>query len=227
MEIGVSSLRSVQLEDLERQMPDFQLEKSALAQGYRAIAGLDEAGRGALFGPVVAAAVVFPSAVIDGRIRDWMCEVNDSKQLSPRKRQRLCRLILQHAEAVGWGMASNVEIENQNIHWAALESMRRAVERLALEPDFLLVDGFRLNGVHYSQERVPQGDTKSITIAAASIVAKVLRDEMVVHLDRIFEGYGLAKHKGYGTREHYQALQRLGPSVFHRRTFNLKDRADS
>jgi ribonuclease HII len=208
-------------------MPDFQLERCALAQGYRAIAGLDEAGRGALFGPVVAASVIFPPALILGRIRDWMCEINDSKLLSPRKRRQLCGLILQGAEAVGWGMANNVEIDERNIHWAALESMRRAVERLSLEPDFLLVDGFRLNDVHYSQERVRQGDKKSITIAAASIVAKVLRDEMVVHLDRIFEGYGLAKHKGYGTREHYQALLRLGPSVFHRRTFNLKDRTDS
>jgi ribonuclease HII len=208
-------------------MPDFQLERRALAQGYRAVAGLDEAGRGALFGPVVAAAVIFSPELIQGTIGDWMCEINDSKLLSPRKRQRLCRLILQGAEAVGWGMAHNIEIEERNIHWAALESMRRAIERLALEPDFLLVDGFRLNDVHYSQERVRQGDRKSITIAAASIVAKVLRDEMVVHLDRIFEGYSLARHKGYGTREHYQALRKLGPSVFHRRTFNLKDRTDS
>jgi ribonuclease HII len=191
------------------------------------VAGLDEVGRGALFGPVVAAAVIFSPDLIQGTMWDWMCEINDSKLLSPRKRQRLCRLILQGAEAVGWGMANNVEIEERNIHWAALESMRRALERLALEPDFLLVDGFRLDEVHYSQERVRQGDKKSITIAAASIVAKVLRDEMVVHLDRIFEGYSLARHKGYGTREHYRALQRLGPSVFHRRTFNLKDRADS
>lgn len=208
-------------------MPDFQLERRALAQGYRAVAGLDEAGRGALFGPVVAAAVIFSPELIQGTIGDWMCEINDSKLLSPRKRQRLCRLILQGAEAVGWGMAHNIEIEERNIHWAALESMRRAIERLALEPDFLLVDGFRLNDVHYSQERVRQGDRKSITIAAASIVAKVLRDEMVVHLDRIFEGYSLARHKGYGTRAHYQALRKLGPSVFHRRTFNLKDRTDS
>lgn len=208
-------------------MPDFQLERRALARGYHAVAGLDEAGRGALFGPVVAAAVIFPPELIQGTIGDWMCEINDSKLLSPRKRQRLCRLILQGAEAVGWGMAHNIEIEERNIHWAALESMRRAIERLALEPDFLLVDGFRLNDVHYSQERVRQGDRKSITIAAASIVAKVLRDEMVVHLDRIFEGYSLARHKGYGTREHYQALRKLGPSVFHRRTFNLKDRRDS
>jgi len=208
-------------------MPDFQLERHALAQGYRAVAGLDEAGRGALFGPVVSAAVIFSPDLIQGTMRDWMCEINDSKLLSPRKRQRLCRLIIQGAEAVGWGLANNVEIEERNIHWAALESMRRAIEKLALEPDFLLVDGFRLDDVHCSQERVHQGDKKSITIAAASIVAKVLRDEMVVHLDRIFEGYSLARHKGYGTREHYRALQRLGPSVFHRRTFNLKDRADS
>jgi ribonuclease HII len=208
-------------------MPDFQLERLALARGCRAVAGLDEAGRGALFGPVVAAAVIFTPEMIRGTSRDWMCEINDSKLLSPGKRKRLCRQILQGAGAVGWGMAHNTEIEERNIHWAALESMRRAVRRLALEPDFLLVDGFRLDEVPYSQERVRQGDKRSISIAAASIVAKVLRDEMVVHLDRIFEGYSLARHKGYGTKEHYLALRKLGPSVFHRRTFNLKDRADS
>jgi ribonuclease HII len=210
-------------------MPDFFLERSALKRGYQNIAGIDEAGRGALFGPVVSAAVIFPPALTLYRTpaRDGGGQNNDSKQLSPKKRRHLCRLILMSAEAVGWGMASHEEIDRRNIHWAALESMQRAVSRLSTEPDFLLVDGFNLNEVHCPQEKVYQGDKKSITIAAASIIAKVLRDEMVVHLDRIFEGYHLSKHKGYGTRDHYHALSRLGPSIFHRQTFNLKDRSEA
>ncbi len=208
-------------------MPDFSLERSAVRQGYRAVAGFDEAGRGALFGPVVAAGVMFSSPQILGGVRGWMGEIDDSKRLSPAKRKRLCRLILHHAGAVGWGMVSNTDIDRLNIHRASLEAMRRALELMSATPDFLLVDGFRLDDVHCAQEKVRQGDKKSISIAAASIVAKVLRDEMVAHLDPIFEGYRLSKHKGYGTREHYRALQRLGPSVLHRRTFNLKDRAVS
>jgi ribonuclease HII len=213
--------------DHETIMPDFSLERSALRQGYRAVAGFDEAGRGALFGPVVAAGVMFPSRLFNDGIQGWMREIDDSKRLTPAKRKRLCRLILHHAGAVGWGSVSNTDIDRLNIHRASLEAMRRALERMSVMPDFLLVDGFRLDDVHCAQEKVRQGDKKSISIAAASIVAKVLRDEMVVHLDRVFEGYRLSKHKGYGTREHYQALKRLGPSVFHRRTFNLRDRAES
>ncbi len=210
-------------------MPDFFLERRALNCGYRNIAGLDEAGRGALFGPVVSAAVIFSPSVIQENhpAQAWMGDINDSKKLSPKKRRHLCRHILMSAVAVGWGMASHEEIDRRNIHWAALESMRRAVSRLSMEPDFLLVDGFILNEVHYPQEKVYQGDQKSLTIAAASIVAKVLRDEMVVHLDRIFEGYHLSRHKGYGTRDHFHALNHMGPSIFHRQTFNLKDRREA
>lgn len=208
-------------------MPDFSLERSALQRGYRAIAGFDEAGRGALFGPVVAAGVMFPTRLILDGAQGWMNEIDDSKRLTPSKRKRLCRLILHHAGAVGWGMVNNNDIDHLNIHRASLEAMRRALERLSVIPDLLLVDGFRLDDVHCAQEKVRQGDKKSLSIAAASIVAKVLRDEMLVHLDRIFEGYRLSKNKGYGTREHYRALKRLGPSVFHRRTFNLKGGAES
>ena len=124
-------------------MPDFSLERSALKRGYQIIAGLDEAGRGALFGPVVSAAVVFSPALIQESHpgRDWMKDINDSKLLSPKKRRYLCRHILKHAAAVGWGLATHEEIDRQNIHWASLESMRRAISRLSTEPDFLLVDG--------------------------------------------------------------------------------------
>lgn len=207
-------------------MPDFSFEQKALAKGFRRVAGLDEAGRGALFGPVVAAAVVFPCEWINAEVRGWMSEIDDSKRLSPRKRKLLCRQILAHADGVGWGVVSNQEIDSQNIHWASLDAMRRALRALPLSPDFLLVDGFRLNGVNYSQEKITQGDRKSLSIAAASIVAKVLRDEIITHLDQIFEGYGLARNKGYGTQEHFSALQSRGPSVCHRYSFNLRIKQD-
>jgi ribonuclease HII len=100
--------------------------------------------------------------------------------------------------------------------------MRRAIENMPLAPDFILVDGFRLNDVNYPQRSIVQGDRKSISIAAASIVAKVLRDEMMIHLDKVYEGYALSKNKGYGTREHYKALKKMGPTLFHRLTFNLR-----
>ncbi len=207
-------------------MPDFQFEKKALERGYHCIAGLDEAGRGALFGPVVAAAVVFSSDRINDRICGWLNEIDDSKRVTPRKRKQLCRMILIHAAAVGWGAVSNQEIDKRNIFWASQEAMRHAVANLPHAPDFLLVDGLKLNDVNYPQENILQGDRKSISIAAASIVAKVLRDEMVIHLDRIFEGYGLAQNKGYGTKAHFAALQNGGPSICHRHTFNLRIEAD-
>lgn len=204
-------------------MPDFGNETAAINRGFHSIAGLDEAGRGALFGPVVAAAVIFPLDLIRREPRAWVAEIDDSKRLSPSKRKSICRSILIHARAVGVGWVSNREIDEKNIAWASFEAMRRSLRRLGIDPDFLLVDGFRLNDVKYFQEKIVQGDRKSITIAAASIVAKVLRDEMVDHLDRIFGGYNLKSNKGYGTRAHYSALRRLGPSPLHRRSFNLEN----
>ena len=203
-------------------MPDFQFERALLNKGFRSIAGLDEAGRGALFGPVVAAAVIFSDSMIRSEIQGWIQDVNDSKLISPGKRRKLCKSILEHAFSVGFGLATNTEIDHKNIHLASLAAMRRAIVCMPVNPDFLLVDGFVINDVNYSQEKIIKGDRKSISIAAASIVAKVLRDDMIVHLDRIFEGYYLAKNKGYGTSEHYMALRKLGPSIFHRFTFNLK-----
>lgn len=204
-------------------MADFRLEREVLKKGFKAVAGLDEAGRGALFGPVVAASVMFPSSLINHRVSGWLREINDSKLLSPLKRKRLCRLIVMHASSIGFGLVTNTEIDHSNIHLASLEAMRQAVEKMPYPPDFLLVDGFNLDDVNYSQRRVIQGDQKSISIAAASIVAKVLRDEMIIRVDRIFEGYALSKNKGYGTQEHYLALQNIGPTVWHRNSFNLRN----
>jgi len=154
---------------------------------------------------------------------EWINAINDSKMLSPNKRRRIGRAIVEHAYAIGFGIAGCKEIDEINIHHASLAAMQRALDCLPLTPDFLLVDGFRLNDVNYSQKKIIQGDKKSISIAAASIIAKVLRDEMIFQLDRVFEGYALDRHKGYGTKKHYSALHDLGPTVFHRKTFNLKD----
>ena len=202
-------------------MADFKLEREILKTGHKKIAGLDEVGRGALFGPVVAAAVIFQSSLVEEEANGYLLEINDSKLLSPLKRKRLAKAILTDAYSVGIGMATNLEIDQKNIYKASLEAMARAIINLPVTPDFLLVDGFCLNNVHYSQLKVPQGDKKSISIAAASIIAKVLRDEMMTHLDEIYEGYSLTKNKGYGTKEHYRSLEERGPTLFHRLTFNL------
>jgi ribonuclease HII len=203
-------------------MADFKIEKRIIKKGFRAIAGVDEAGRGAIFGPVVAAAVILPFVLRRPSLSGWAEEIDDSKLISPPKRKKLAGVILGNAVSVGIGMATNYEIDQKNIYWASLSAMRRAVENMPLAPDFILVDGFRLNGVNYPQRSIVQGDRKSISIAAASIVAKVLRDEMMIHLDRVYEGYALSKNKGYGTREHYEALRETGPTLFHRLTFNLR-----
>jgi ribonuclease HII len=202
-------------------VPNFQIEKKFLKKGFKFIAGVDEVGRGALFGPVVAASVIFPSRTIKGVLPGWLKEVNDSKLLTPLKRRRLARLILNNVEVLGIGMATNLEIDQANIYQASLTAMRRAVENIPITPDVLLVDGFILKDVNYFQIGIPQGDRKSISIAAASIVAKVLRDEMMVLLNKVYGGYSLHKNKGYGTKEHFRALEELGPTPFHRLTFNL------
>lgn len=203
-------------------MPDFLIEREVLDQGFSCIAGLDEAGRGALFGPVVAAAVVFAPNQIRLEIPEWIDAIKDSKMLAPLKRKRICRLIVERTYAIGLGVVSSREIDEINIHHASLEAMQRALGNLPLVPDFLLVDGFRLNDVNYSQKKIIKGDKKSISIAAASIIAKVLRDEMIQQLDRVFEGYALDSNKGYGTKKHYSALHQLGPTALHRKTFNLR-----
>jgi len=207
-------------------VPDFHLERDFWNEGRRRVAGVDEVGRGCLFGPVVAAAVILPPTVRD--LPDnpagwpaWLAEVNDSKLLSSARRQRLARFILAEAEAVGLGLVSPAEIDRLNIHWASLEAMRRAVSSLAREPDSLLLDGFPIKDVNYPQRPVRGGDRASVSIAAASIIAKVFRDEAVMRLDSVFKGYGLDRHKGYGTPEHYRALAHLGPTPYHRRSFRL------
>jgi ribonuclease HII len=208
-------------------MADFKIEKKILSQSCQRIAGVDEAGRGALFGPVVAAAVVFPSRWISRPVKGWLRQVNDSKLLAPVKRRELARSILAEADGVGVGLATSLEIDEINIYWASLEAMKRAVADLAPRPDFLLVDGFKRRecGFGCPQLGIPGGDRKSLTVAAASIVAKVVRDEMMRRLEDFFTGYHLARNKGYGTKEHYLALREKGPTPLHRLTFNLEGKA--
>jgi len=201
---------------------DFRIEKACLARGYASVAGVDEVGRGALFGPVVAVALSFPPLFCAPRRPAWTKEINDSKLLSPTKRTGLVRGILSEALALGVGTASNAEIDDLNILRAAELAMKRAVAGMTRKPGIVLVDGFPLKDVNYPQMGVRGGDRRSVSIAAASIVAKVLRDGLMEFYDTIFGGYGLAGHKGYGTAGHYRALRALGPTGLHRRSFDLK-----
>jgi ribonuclease HII len=196
-------------------VPDFALERALWAAGHRYVAGLDEAGRGCLAGPVVAAAVVLPP---DARLP----ELDDSKKLTPAQRDRLFEVVHAEALAVGVGACSPDEIDRLNILGASLEAMRRAALALALPPDFLLVDGNRpLPGAPAPQQTIVKGDGRSLSIAAASVVAKVTRDRRMAALHEDFPEYGWAGHKGYPTAKHYAALAEHGPSPHHRRSFRL------
>ena len=195
--------------------PTLDLEEKLWKRGCTRIAGLDEAGRGCLAGPVVAAAVILAP---DARIP----HLNDSKKLSPTTRDTLFETIHAEALAVGVGTCSPNEIDELNILWASLEAMRRAALDLALEPDFLLIDGNKsIPNAPYPQETVVKGDSRSLSIAAASVVAKVTRDRQMIALHHDFPMYGWAGHKGYPTASHYEALREHGPSPHHRRSFRL------
>lgn len=187
-------------------------ERQAQARGFRAVAGVDEAGRGPLAGPVVAAAVILPETFdLPG--------LTDSKQLSEKARERLYPLIRAQALAVGIGVARVEEIDRINILQATLRSMQRAVGRLAVPADFLLIDGNVPVPLALPQQTLVKGDARSLSIAAASVVAKVVRDRIMCSLDRLHPGYGLAGHKGYGSAAHRAAIATHGPSLCHRRTF--------
>jgi ribonuclease HII len=190
----------------------WRLEKAARELGAQAIAGLDEVGRGPMFGPVVAAAVILPTGC---RLQG----LTDSKQLSEKQRNEF-ELVIQ-GKALAWAVAAvDVEtIDRINIRRASLLAMRLAVERLASPPDYLLIDGIDTIDWPCPQQSVVQGDSTSLSIAAASVLAKVHRDRMLVELDSVYPGYGLASHKGYCSKEHMAALARLGPTPMHRRSY--------
>lgn len=190
----------------------WKLEKAARRGGALHIAGCDEVGRGPLFGPVVAAAVILPT-------RCRLPGLNDSKKLNEKKRVELDVEI--RACAVAWAIAA-VEaetIDRINIRQASLLAMRLAVQQLELAPDYLLIDGIDVIDWPCPQQAVIQGDGTSFSIAAASVLAKVYRDRLLIELDRQYPGYGLASHKGYGSPEHMAALARLGPTPLHRKSF--------
>lgn len=179
------------------------------------ICGIDEAGRGPLAGPVVAGAVVLPK-------EDPILYLNDSKKLSEKKREMLYAEIMARAVAVGVGIVGPERIDEINILQATYEAMRIAVGKLSVKPDVLLNDAVTIPGVDILQVPIIKGDAKSVSIAAASIVAKVTRDHMMMEYEKEFPGYGFAGHKGYGTKAHIEALKRLGASPIHRATFIKK-----
>ena len=186
-------------------------EKAARAQGASCIAGVDEVGRGALFGPVVAAAVILPP---DTRIRG----LRDSKQLVREDRERLARVVEQKALAIAIEEIDSETIDRVNIYQATRLAMAAAVRKLALAPDHLLIDAMRLD-LECAQTSIIYGDSLSISIAAASVVAKVYRDRRMCEFHEIYPQYGLASHKGYSTPEHLAALEKHGPSPLHRKSF--------
>lgn len=193
--------------------PDLRYERRLWVTGCTEVAGVDEAGVGPMAGPVVAAAVIFaPEKFIRG--------VHDSKQLVAEKREALFEPIRAGALAVGIGIAEVEEVDRINIFWATMSASRRAVAALGRTPEHVLVDGRDIPGLGLPQTHIVGGDRKSFCIAAASIIAKVTRDRMMLEFDARFPGYGLAQHKGYCTAEHLEAVRRLGPSPIHRRSFS-------
>jgi ribonuclease HII len=194
--------------------PLLKYESELWAQGVERIAGIDEAGRGPLAGPVVAAAVVFPEGVsIEG--------VRDSKTVPWKERERLYDLIFRNAVSVGLGVSDEKTIDRINILQATYLAMRSAVSRLSPGPQHILVDGRSLPGTGLPQTAIVRGDSKSFTVAAASIVAKVTRDRMMAEYDLQYPQYGFSRHKGYGTKAHVQAIIEFGYCELHRRSFRL------
>lgn len=194
---------------------DFTFEKSLIPQGISVVCGLDEAGRGPLAGPVYAGAIILP----EGYVPEGL---NDSKKLSEKKREVLFQKITENAVSWGYGIATPEEIDEINILNASMLAMKRAVEALNVEPEFLLVDGNIARG--FLQKAVPviKGDAKSPSIAAASIIAKVLRDRECLEMDKAYPQYGFAKHKGYPTKAHFEAVEKYGACPIHRKSFLKK-----
>lgn len=197
---------------------DLSYEQKLASEGYRLIGGCDEAGRGPLAGPVVAACAVFDFS------NPWelgeLALVRDSKKLSAKQRENLFSLIKERAVAVEIGVVNNKIIDQINILQASLLAMRHSVEKLSTKPEFIFVDGkFPIPKLSVPQTAIISGDALVFSVAAASIIAKVSRDWLMDEYEKIYPGYGLAKHKGYGTKAHLERLQALGPSPIHRLSF--------
>ena len=193
-------------------MPSFELETQKIAEGYPLVCGCDEAGRGPLCGPVVAAAVILPVGIV-------IPGLDDSKKLTEKKREALYDVIIDRAIAFGIAEATPHEIDEINILNASMLAMQRAIDKMTVHPDCALIDGNCNRGFSLPAFPVVKGDSKSMSIAAASILAKVTRDRMCADLDLEYPEYGIAKHKGYPTKDHMDAVRLYGPSPIHRKSF--------
>ncbi len=194
-------------------MPDYEFEKAAVNSGFSCICGVDEAGRGPLAGPVCAAAVILPEgAVIEG--------LDDSKKLTEKKREGLYDIIKETAVAYSVAYGTLEEIETVNILESTYLAMNRAIEGLSVKPDFALIDGNRIpRGIKIPCETIVKGDSKSMSVAAASVLAKVTRDRLMLEYDKKYPEYNFKKHKGYGTKEHTELIKQYGPCEIHRLSF--------
>ena len=189
-------------------------ELQLISKGFKAIAGVDEAGRGPLAGPVIAAAVILKPGVLIDRL-------NDSKQLSTKTRESLFEQVILNALSYGIAGATSEEIDQLNIHAATMLAMQRALEKLSLKPDYVLVDGFKIKDCMFRQKAIKGGDCLSMSIAAASILAKVSRDKIMANLHHQYPEYGFDRNKGYGTVAHREAITKHGLCPAHRRTFSM------
>ena len=218
---GVRQIHTLLINRLDKKRREQQriesmlyFEKNLWKDGVSLVGGVDEVGMGALAGPVIAAAVIFPSQI-------FIPGVNDSKRLSPKKRLQVVKAIKQHAIAFQIGSASVDEIDDLNIYQASILAMQRAVEGLSQKPCHLLVDAKTIPEVDIPQSSIVKGDSLSFSIAAASIVAKTFRDQLMINLDRQYPQYGLRVHKGYGTPQHQMAIKTHGLTRIHRRSFRF------
>jgi ribonuclease HII len=221
-ERGVDNLMKWRQQHIHREhrLEEFRdltlIDRQFYEEGVTLLAGVDEAGRGPLAGPVTAAAVVFPPGC-------FVPGINDSKKLTPQRRERLYEEILVRTLAVGVGWADPAEIDELNILEASKLAMVRALSRLSVKPEMTLIDAVKLDTCAHEQRSLIKGDARSHAIAAASIVAKVERDRLMLRYEEEYPGYGFARHKGYPTRQHYEAIERLGLTSIHRRSFVSND----
>lgn len=206
-------------DELSRLKEMYKYELEEFSKGKSLICGVDEVGRGPLAGPVVSSAVILPPLTVDSDFIEWE-GLNDSKKLSIKKREAFYNRLLEHPDVhIGIGIVSEQIIDRINIFRATQLSMRRAISNLDIKPDCLLIDGMLLPGIKIYQRKIINGDALSLSIAAASVIAKVTRDNIMCEYHKKYPQYGFDKHKGYGTKEHLRSLKEYGPCKIHRRSF--------
>jgi ribonuclease HII len=203
------------ISNAKQDSPSRKEENDLISQGYNYIAGIDEVGRGALAGPVIAAAVILPASLDSSTLS----EVRDSKEVTPSKRESLYSIIRGVSVSIGIGIALERTIDQVNILNATILAMQMAVRELTYSPDFLLIDGMTVPDIQIIQKRIVKGDKLCLSIACASIIAKVTRDHIMIALNNTYPNYGFARHKGYGTKYHISCLSMYGPSPIHRYSF--------